>query len=240
MIIYGINPTLEALRAGRVSEIRVSARRSRRLSALLEAARQGHTPVRQVDDETLDRTAGGHPHQGVVAEVAEVRTYSVAELVGDSLGAPLVIVLDGIEDPRNFGAILRSADAAGADGVVHQTRRSAPASGAAAKASAGALAHVRRAMVVNISRALDELKRANVWTVGLAADAPQTVYDLDLTGPTAIVLGSEHTGLRRLVRKRCDWLAAIPMRGHVSSLNVSVAAGIALFEAVRQRRAGGS
>jgi len=240
MIIYGINPTLEALRAGRVSEIRVSARRGQRLSALLEAARQAHTPVRQVGDEALDRAAGGRVHQGVVAEITELRTYSVEELIRHAVGPPLVVVLDGIEDPQNFGAILRSVDAAGADGVVHQIRRAAPASGAVAKASAGALAYVRRAMVVNIGRALEELKRANVWAVGLAADAPRTLYELDLTAPTAVVLGSEEAGLRRLVRERCDWLCSIPMHGQVSSLNVSVAAAVALFEAVRQRRAAGS
>ena len=146
------------------------------------------------------------------------------------------MVLDGIEDPHNLGAILRTADAAGADGVVVQDRRSAARSGVAAKASAGALAHVRLAEVVNIARALEELKELGVWTVGLAGDAPNTYDGLDLKGPTALVFGAEGAGLRRLVRDRCDFLAAIPMAGRVGSLNVSVAAGVALFEAVRQRR----
>ncbi len=149
---------------------------------------------------------------------------------------PLIVVLDGIEDPHNLGAILRAADAAGADGVVRQTRHAAALGGAAAKASAGAVAHVRVADVVNIARAIEELKEAGVWTVGLAGDAPRAYDDVDLTVPTALVVGAEGAGLRRLVRERCDWLAAIPMAGRVSSLNVSVAAGIALFEAVRQRR----
>jgi 23S rRNA (guanosine2251-2'-O)-methyltransferase len=144
-------------------------------------------------------------------------------------------VLDGVEDPHNLGAILRVSDAAGVDGVVRQTRRSAGLDGAAAKASAGAVAHVRIASVVNIARALEELAAANVWTVGLAADAAQRYSDLDLAQPTALVLGAEGSGLRRLVRERCDVLASLPMRGHVDSLNVSVAAGIVLFEAVRQR-----
>ena len=149
--------------------------------------------------------------------------------------APLIVVLDGIEDPHNVGAILRTVDAAGADGVVRQSRHAAPLDGAAAKASAGAVAHVKIAEVVNIARAIEILKDAGVWTVGLAGDAPKRYDEIDLTLPTAIVVGAEGTGLRRLVRERCDWLVSIPMGGHVQSLNVSVATGIALFEAVRQR-----
>jgi 23S rRNA (guanosine2251-2'-O)-methyltransferase len=149
----------------------------------------------------------------------------------------LIVVLDGIEDPHNLGAILRTADAAGVHGVIRQSRRSAPLSGATAKASAGAVAHVRIADVVNIARAIDELKELNVWTVGLAADAPQRYDQIDLTVPTAFVVGSEGEGLRRLVREKCDWLASIPMHGHVDSLNVSVATGIVLYEALRQRGA---
>jgi 23S rRNA (guanosine2251-2'-O)-methyltransferase len=142
-----------------------------------------------------------------------------------------------VEDPHNVGAILRTVDAAGADGVVRQTRHAARLDGAAAKASAGAVSHVRIAEVVNIARALESLKDAGVWTVGLAGDGT-TAYDaLDLRLPTAFVVGGEGTGLRRLVRERCDWVASIPMAGQVQSLNVSVAAGIALFEAARQRRA---
>ena len=148
-------------------------------------------------------------------------------------------MLDGVEDPHNFGAILRVADAAGVDGVIRQTRRAAAIDGVAAKASAGAIAHVRIASVVNIARAIEDLKAANVWTVGLAGDAPECYTDLDLTLPTALVLGAEGEGLRRLVRETCDRTASIPMLGHVGSVNVSVAAGIVLFEAVRQRRAAG-
>jgi 23S rRNA (guanosine2251-2'-O)-methyltransferase len=148
-------------------------------------------------------------------------------------------VLDGIEDPQNVGAILRSVDAAGATGVVRQTRRSAPLDGATAKASAGAVHHVAVADVVNIARALDELKDAGVWTVGLDANGETPYYELDLTVPTALVVGAEGHGLRRLVRERCDFVASIPMAGHVSSLNVSAAAAIVLFDAVRQRRSRG-
>jgi 23S rRNA (guanosine2251-2'-O)-methyltransferase len=173
----------------------------------------------------------------VVAEVSDRTTCELDDLVRAATPPALLVVLDGIEDPQNFGAILRSVDAAGADGVVRQTRHAAPLGAATSKASAGALAHVKIADVVNIARALEELKDAGIWTVGLAGDAPQAYDQIDLTLPTALVLGAEGTGLRRLVRERCDRLVAIPMRGHVDSLNVAVAAGVALFEALRQRGA---
>jgi 23S rRNA (guanosine2251-2'-O)-methyltransferase len=236
MLIYGINPVLEALRAGRVRELRVGGREGGRMQEVLAEAAERRVRVRRVPSEALDRDARGGVHQGVVALIEGVRDYSVDELIHGAAGPPLLVVLDGIEDPHNLGAILRTADAAGVDGVVVQSRRSAALGGAAAKASAGAVAHVRIATVVNIARTLDELKAAGVWTVGLAGDAA-TAYDaVDFTLPTAVVLGAEGSGLRRLVRERCDVLASIPMRGHVESLNVSVAAGVTLFEAVRQRR----
>jgi 23S rRNA (guanosine2251-2'-O)-methyltransferase len=239
MIIYGINPVLEALRAGRVKELRVVARSSGRLRQLLTLAEERGIRVRRVPEEMLDRDSRRGVHQGVVADLEEAADLSVEDLVRGASGAPLIVVLDGIEDPQNLGAILRTADAAGVHGVVVQSRRAAALDGAAAKASAGAIAHVRIAEVVNIARAIDELKEVGVWTVGLAGESP-TPYDaIDFTLPSAIVLGAEGSGLRRLVRERCDRLAAIPMQGQVGSLNVSVAAGIALFEAVRQRRVRG-
>ena len=242
MIIYGINPVMEALRAGHVRELRIaqggrgSGRPADRLQPLLDLADERGVRVRRVPPESIDRDARRGVHQGVVAEVVDVAPCSVEELVRGAAAAPLIVVLDGIEDPQNLGAILRTADAAGVDGVVIQTRRSAALDGAAAKASAGALAHVRIAEVVNIARAVEELKELGVWTTGLAGEAETAYEAIDFTGPSALVLGAEGTGLRRLVRDRCDYLASIPMRGHVGSLNVSVAAGITLFEAVRQRR----
>jgi len=230
---------LEALRAGRVEVLRVSARGGGRLREVLRIAESRRVTVRRVEAAELDRDARGGVHQGVVAEVRAATNHSVADLVRSASGPPLVVVLDGIEDPHNVGAILRTVDASGADGVIRQSRRAARLAGAAAKASAGAVAYVRIAEVVNIARAIDELKDLGVWSVGLVGDAPTRCDQLDLTGPTAFVLGAEGTGLRRLVRERCDWLASIPMRGHVDSLNVSVAAGVALFEAVRQRLAPG-
>jgi 23S rRNA (guanosine2251-2'-O)-methyltransferase len=237
MIIYGINPVLEALRSGRVKSVSVSDRASGRAADVEHAAERAGVAVRRVPARELDRASRGGVHQGVVAQVgAESERLDVADLVSGADGPPLIVVLDGVEDPHNVGAILRTVDAAGADGVVRQSRRAAPLGGAAAKASAGAVAHVRIAEVVNIARALEELKEAGVWTVGLASDAPKRYDELDLTLPTAVVVGAEGTGLRRLVRERCDWLAAIPMRGNVGSLNVSVATAVVLFEAVRQRR----
>jgi 23S rRNA (guanosine2251-2'-O)-methyltransferase len=239
VIIYGINPVLEALRAGRVTGMRVSERAGDRVRQLLAAAGEQGIAVRRVSGDALDRETHGGVHQGVVAEVEDIAEYSVADLVRGAKGVPLLVVLDGIEDPHNLGAILRTADAAGVDGVVLQSRRSAALGGAAAKASAGAVAHVRIAEVVNIARAIDELKELGVWSVGLAGEATTPYGSIDFTVPTAVVLGAEGTGLRRLVRERCDFLARIPIFGHVDSLNVSVAAGVTLFEAVRQRSGSG-
>jgi 23S rRNA (guanosine2251-2'-O)-methyltransferase len=236
MLIYGINPVLEALRTGRVSTIRMAARNDDRFAALLRMAGEKQVAVTRVASGELDRLTRGAVHQGVVAEVREAKSVGVEDLIVHATGAPLIVVLDQIEDPQNVGAILRTVDAAGADGVVRQSRHAARLDGAAAKASAGAVAHVKIADVVNIARALETLKDAGVWTVGLAGDAAKRYDEIDLTLPTALVVGAEGAGLRRLVRERCDWLVSIPMQGHIESLNVSVATGIALFEALRQRR----
>jgi 23S rRNA (guanosine2251-2'-O)-methyltransferase len=235
VLIYGINPVLEALRARRVSALRLSERVGGRLGEVLEAANRGGVPVRRVSGPELDRAARGGVHQGVVAELADAPPIALEDLIADRTAPPLIVVLDGIEDPHNLGAIIRTVDAAGASGIVRQSRHAAPLGGVAAKASAGAVSHVRIAEVVNIARALEELKEAGVWTIGLAGDADRRYDEVDLTLPTALVLGAEGTGLRRLVRERCDWVVSIPLHGHVESLNVSVTAGIALFEAMRQR-----
>jgi len=214
----------------------VSPRVDARIRATVRLAEAQGVPVRQVARADLDRATRGGVHQGVVADVHERDVLTLEDLLGQARAPALIVVLDGIEDPHNLGAIVRTADAAGADGIVRQARRAAPLGGSAAKASAGALAHVKIADVVNIARALEALKRAGVWTIGLAADGGTPYDELDYTLPSALVVGAEGAGLRRLVRERCDWLASIPMQGHVASLNVSVATGIALFEAVRQRR----
>jgi len=236
MIVYGVNPVMEALRAGRVRKLRVGPRSDRRVEDAIALARKAGVVVERTDAATLDRAARGGVHQGLAAEVDAPKDYGIDELVAAAApDPPLLVVLDGIEDPYNVGAILRSIDACGGHGAVRQARHAASLDGVVAKASAGAVATVRIATVVNIARALDELKEAGVWTVGLAGESTERYDEIDLTLPTAIVLGAEGSGLRRLVRERCDRLAAIPMRGHVDSLNVSVAAGVMLFEAARQR-----
>jgi 23S rRNA (guanosine2251-2'-O)-methyltransferase len=211
----------------------VSARADKRMDEVLALAGAQGVPVERVDAAALDRAARGGVHQGVVAEIEEPRDYGVEELA--AFPAPLIVVLDGIEDPHNVGAILRTCDAAGATGVIRQARHSAALDGVVGKASAGALSHSRIATVVNIARAVEALKEADVWTIGLAGDGPDDYTAVDWTLPSAVVLGAEGPGLRRLVRERCDRLVRIPMHGNVDSLNVSVAAGVVLFEAARQR-----
>ncbi|HTI37035.1 MAG TPA: 23S rRNA (guanosine(2251)-2'-O)-methyltransferase RlmB [Vicinamibacterales bacterium] len=236
MLIYGINPVLEAMRARRVRRLRVAGRQDRRMAEVIAAAAEHGVAVEYADAQTLDRITRGGVHQGVAADVEELHDCSVQDLIAAAGGsAPLIVVLDGVEDPHNVGAILRTADAAGATGVVRQARHAAALDGIVAKASAGAVSVVRIATVVNIARAIEQLKDGGVWSVGLADEAAEPYTAIDFTLPTAIVLGAEGSGLRRLVRERCDRLARIPMAGRVSSLNVSVAAGVVLYEAVRQR-----
>jgi 23S rRNA (guanosine2251-2'-O)-methyltransferase len=237
MIVYGVHPVMEALRAGRVRRIRIGPRSDKRIDEVVAIARTQGVAVERVVGAVLERAARGGVHQGLVAEIEVPHDYSVKELVAAAAPeAPLLVVLDGIVDPHNVGAILRTVDATGAHGVIRQERHAASLDGIVAKASAGAVSAVRIATVVNIARAVEELEDANIWTVGLAGDAAEPYDAIDLTLPTAIVLGAEGTGLRRLVRERCDRLASIPMAGRVESLNVSVAAGVMLFEAARQRR----
>ena len=240
MIIYGINPVAEALRAGRVREIRVADRGDERVQRVLDDAVAKGVRVRRVARDVLDAESRHGAHQGLVADVERMPDATLDDLVvpGADGEPPLIVVLDEVEDPQNVGAILRTVDAAGASGVIRQTRRAAPLDGAAGKASAGAVHHVKVVSVVNIARALDDLKKAGVWTVGLDAAARMRYHEWDLTLPTALVVGAEGHGLRRLVRERCDQVVSIPMRGHVGSLNVSAAAAIVLFEAVRQRSRG--
>jgi 23S rRNA (guanosine2251-2'-O)-methyltransferase len=236
-LIYGLHAVTEAMRARRVTRLLHVRGGGPRIDALVARAHELRIPVETADRRHLDQLTREGVHQGVAADVQPTAVYTLEEIVGDVDPPPLVVVLDAIEDPQNVGAILRTADAAGVSGVIRQARHAAPLEGATAKASAGAVSHVRIATVVNISRALDELKDRNVWTVGLDAGASERYDEVDYTLPTAVVFGAEGSGLRRLVRETCDRVVAIPMAGAVSSLNVSVAAGIVLFEAVRQRRA---
>jgi 23S rRNA (guanosine2251-2'-O)-methyltransferase len=239
-LIFGINPVAEAMKARRVSRLVHVRGAGTRVDALVARAQELRIPIETVDRMAIDRLAKGSLHQGIAADLQALQAYTVEELVREPEGPALLLVLDSVEDPQNVGAILRSADAAGVTGVIRQARHAAPLHGATAKASAGAVSYARIATVVNIARALEELKELGVWTVGLDASTGDVYDSVDYTSPTAFVVGAEGDGLRRLVRERCDRLVTIPMGGHVASLNVSVAAGIALFEAVRQRRRGGT
>jgi 23S rRNA (guanosine2251-2'-O)-methyltransferase len=239
-LICGINPVLEALAAGTRHFDRlliVKGLRNRRLSEAIRRATHLGIPLRFEMRETLDRMAGGVPHQGLIAVVSEKPVLSLEGLLESAHDPALLVVLDGGEDPRNLGAILRTAEAAGADGVVLPDRHSAGLSETVGRASAGALEHVRVARVGNLVQALEALKARGVWVVGFDAAGAERWDAVDLARPVALVLGGEGRGIRRLVREHCDHLVSIPHFGHVGSLNVSVAAGIALYEAVRQRRA---
>jgi 23S rRNA (guanosine2251-2'-O)-methyltransferase len=235
-LIYGIHAVGESLKARRVSRLIHERGAGPRVDALIARAQELRIPVETVDRRALDKVTRGGVHQGVAAEIEPLPAYTVEELVKESEGPALIVVLDGIEDPQNMGAILRSVDGAGATGVIRQARHSAPLDGATARASAGAVNHVRIATVVNISRALDELKDLGVWTVGFDSAGDEPYDAVDYTLPTALVFGAEGTGLRRLVRDTCERVVSVPMAGQVASLNVSVTAGVALFEAARQRR----
>jgi 23S rRNA (guanosine2251-2'-O)-methyltransferase len=235
-LIYGIHAVSEALKARRVSRLVHVRGAGSRVDLLISRAHELRIPVETVDRQALERMARGGVHQGVAADLQALAAYTVEELVDQAEGPALLVVLDSIEDPQNVGAILRSVDGAGGHGVIRQARHAAPLDGATAKASAGAVHHVKIATVVNIARAIETLKEKGVWTVGLAGDAPDTYDSLDYTLPTAFVVGAEGEGLRRLVRETCDRLVRIPMGGLVESLNVSVATGIVMFDAQRQRR----
>ena len=239
MIVYGINAVSEAMKARRVVRLIHERGAGPRVDLLVARAQELRIATETLDQRALEKLARGGVHQVVAAEVQPLAAYTVEELVQETEVPPLLVVLDSIEDPQNVGAIVRSADAAGATGLIRQARHAAPLDGAAAKASAGAVNHVRVATVVNIARAIEELKALNVWTIGLDADSPESYDQVDYTLPTAFVVGAEGTGMRRLVRETCDRVVSIPMSGAVGSLNVSVSAGIALFEAARQRRAAG-
>jgi 23S rRNA (guanosine2251-2'-O)-methyltransferase len=227
--IYGINAVTEALKArGRAFEWvgMAKERHDIRLQRLIEDCRRASVPVRFLLRTELDRMAGTAAHQGVVAVTSAKQYSDLDDVVGARRGQyALVLVLDGVEDPHNLGAILRTADAAGADGVVIPERRAAAVTGTVTKASAGASEHLPIAKVTNISRAVEELKERNIWTVGLDERSKQTYDALDYNMECA------------LVKRKCDFLVSIPMLGKVPSLNVSVAAAVVLYEIVRQRRA---
>jgi 23S rRNA (guanosine2251-2'-O)-methyltransferase len=212
-------------------------RQDARARSLKERAQAAGIPVQTVSGESLAKLAGEVAHQGAVAAVRPLKAWDEQDLLAaiGGLDSPLLLVLDGVTDPHNLGACLRTADAAGAQAVVIPKDRAAAVDGVVRKVAAGAAEFVPVATVTNLARCLDGLKERGVWVVGTDGQAPETLYGADLDRPLALVLGAEGDGMRRLTRERCDFLVRIPMAGQIESLNVSVAAGIALFEARRQR-----
>ena len=236
-ILAGPRVVLEALRAGRraVRRIQVARQEQARLEPLLALARSRRVPVEFGPRLALDRRAGGTSHQGVVAEVGPYPYVAAEELLGPT-GATFLLVLDGIQDPQNLGAILRTAETAGVQGAVILRDRAAGVTPAAVRASAGATEHLRVARVGNLAGFLARLKDGGLWVVGADANGGQELFGADLRGPLALVIGAEGTGLRALTRSRCDLVVRIPQAGQVASLNASAAAAVCLFEAVRQRK----
>jgi 23S rRNA (guanosine2251-2'-O)-methyltransferase len=242
-VLYGVHPVEEALRAGRRRFDHVLVARERtdeRLERLVALCRQSGVPVRQEAREQLTQLAQTASHQGIVALVRPQEFLTLEDLYAplspDAQTARLLLALDGVEDPQNLGALLRVADGSGVDGVMLTERRSAPLSPVAVKASAGATEHLRIARVVNLVRALEDLKKKNLWVIGLDERGSMDYDQFDLTGDCVLVLGREGAGLHDLVRRTCDHLLRIPMAGGVSSLNVSTAGAVVLYEAFRQRR----
>jgi 23S rRNA (guanosine2251-2'-O)-methyltransferase len=220
-----------------VLEVHVdAARRDGRMRQFVARAEAAGARVVESDAQRLERLAGNPRHQGVVAKVeALARQTSLDDLLDAVTGAPLLLVLDGVTDPHNLGACLRSADGAGAHAVIAPRDHAVGVNATVAKVASGAAETVPYLMVTNLARTLGELQEREIRALGLAEDAPDTLYDVDLTGPVALVLGAEGRGLRQLTARTCDRLARLPMRGAVESLNVSVASAVCLYEAVRQR-----
>ena len=239
-VIEGRNAVIEALRAG-VAIDKIFLMKGETDSALghiASAAREKGIVVVDADRRKLDGMSRTHAHQGVIA-LAAMREYvsvqSLLDAAAEKGEAPLLVVCDEISDPHNLGAILRTAECAGAHGVIIPKRRSAGLTAIVGKTSAGAVSYMPVARVSNLPATLEELKKKGVWVYGTAAEGTTSLYDADLKGPAAIVIGSEGSGMGRLVREKCDFLVSIPMKGHISSLNASAAAAILLYEAVRRR-----
>lgn len=233
--LAGIHPVREALRAGRpIDRVHIAKGASGpRLQEIIETCRQRRIPVRFEPREALDRLVKGLPHQGVVAFAATERYASLEDVLPN---ARLLVLLDGVEDPHNLGAIIRSAHAAGATAVVIPERRAAPLTETVSKAAAGALAHIPVVRVGNLNRTLELLKQKGFWVYGLDERGPETYSEVSYSSPAAIVLGAEGHGLHDQIRKNCDFLVKIPMAGKIASLNVSVAAGIVLFDWLRRNQ----
>ena len=239
-VLYGFHAVTVRLKTHpeSVSEVHIDpSRRDARMRSFVERVREAGARLIETPDERLTQLAGGPRHQGVVARVqALAPKHSLDDVLDEVKGPPLVLVLDGVTDPHNLGACLRVADGAGAHAVVAPRDRAVGLNATVAKVASGAAETVPYLMVTNLARTLGELKERDIWVVGTSDSAERSIYDLDLNRPVALVLGAEGEGMRQLTAKTCDELVRIPMAGAVESLNVSVAAGVCLYEALRQRR----
>ena len=238
-VLFGFHAVGVRLKTAPQSVIEIyyePTRRDARMRQFLERANEANVRLIEADGLRLAKLAGSHGHQGVVARVQAIEVvHSLDDLLDQVKEPPLLLVLDGVTDPHNLGACLRVADGAGAHAVIAPKDHAVGINATVAKVASGAAETVPYFMVTNLARTLGELKERNIWCIGASDDAPKTVYQVDLKGPVALILGAEGTGLRQLTRKTCDELISIPMRGAVESLNVSVASGICLYEALRQR-----
>ncbi len=238
-VLYGFHAVGVRLKIAPQSIVEIHfevTRRDARMRQFIEKARDSGMRMVESDGERLAKLAGGHGHQGVVALVTPIpQNHSLDDLLDTIEGPPLLLVLDGVTDPHNLGACLRVADGAGAHAVIAPKDHAAGINATVAKVASGAAETMPYFMVTNLARTLGELKERSIWIVGTSGDAPRTIYQTDLKGPTALVLGAEGPGMRQLTRKTCDELVSIPMHGAVESLNVSVASGVCLYEALRQR-----
>ncbi len=238
-VLFGFHAVGVRLKTAPQSIIEVyadPARKDARMRQFLERAHESGARVIDADGVRLAKLAGSHGHQGVAARVHPLpTTHSLDDLLDGIQGPPLLLVLDGITDPHNLGACLRVADGAGAHAVIAPKDHAAGINATVAKVASGAAETVPYFMVTNLARTLGELKERSIWCIGTSDDAPGTIYQVDLKGPVALILGAEGAGMRQLTRKTCDELVSIPMRGAVESLNVSVASGVCLYEALRQR-----
>jgi 23S rRNA (guanosine2251-2'-O)-methyltransferase len=236
--IYGVSPVLEAIRASsrRIDRIIIAeGARHERLREVIESARRAGIKIRHEPRASLDRMTAGANHQGIVAIAMPAEYADESEILSKISSDTLLLLLDGVEDPHNLGAIIRTAECAGSTAVIIPERRAAHLGETVLKTSAGAAEYLPVARVTNIASYIEQLKKRNVWVIGVEQTGRVSYTDYDYAGPTALVFGGEGHGLHRLVRERCDLLVSIPMRGRITSLNVSVAVGIVLFEAQRRR-----
>lgn len=239
-IIFGRNPVREAIKAGRSINKILVAKGSREgsMGEILALARQNNVRVQEEERSVLDNLVGGANHQGIAAYVA-IRDYAdLDDLIESSIQSdrpPFFIILDEVEDPHNLGAILRTAECSGAHGVIIPKRRSASLTSTVAKASAGAVEYIPVARVANLAQAVQKLKSAGIWIVGSDSDAPKPYFQQDMSGPLAIIVGSEGKGMGRLLKEKCDYLVSIPMKGKIGSLNASVAGAVLMYERMRQQ-----